>query len=496
MNKKGKLILFRSAEKNLLASTKKKGNEISYGWTGEDYRQAIVSEGIENAIAQPEDFIGFPFRHLTATIVGAGTWKATEFSEKVLRRSAKLLTHKPVFVNHTLETNNNVGANGQIKFVPASGNIPAGLEGPIWIDGKLHQDITRKLSAFPVPSIQSVSVTVSYEWEPSHEFTDSSGDPDGWEFERQIGRMVDGKMVRRVVTKIIDFYETSLVWLGADPYAKILGDDGSPINVEWSNVVKKSSFEKDPLLDQYKKGGLMLVVDDSISKENIVKLKSAGDDELERKRNLALKNEQINRKKMQDKLIAALAKKLGMDSTELTESHIDGIIIASPNHKTELDAAKKLAKDKGDKLTLVQSELDAAKETIEEFSKICASDDLEEFSKEVALESVLETAKFGHKVLEAKREECIAKYKLSLGEGKEPNETMVETLKTCSVEVLDAHLEQYGSRALEDFGATCSKCGTGDYISMRSTVSEGDEGKDNTESFEDSSDQSWGLGTY
>jgi len=232
--RKGKLVLFRDVSKQLLfaPTTPEEAKKVrsyyskdstSFGWMSPDYRQVILAnDNIANAIAKPEDFIAFPFRHLSATIVGGGSWKATEFSEKVLKAAADKFSFNPVFVNHEMETSNQVATNGQIKFVSKSGDVPGGLEGPIWVDGLLHPDITRKLTSFPVPTIQSVSVTITYNWEPSHEFTDTDNNVDDWEFEKHIGSIVEGSMVRRIATLIIDSFETSFVWLGSDPFAKIV----------------------------------------------------------------------------------------------------------------------------------------------------------------------------------------------------------------------------------------------------------------------------------
>jgi len=264
MKRKGKVTLFNTANNILYAPqfiAKATGKKMNFSWDNEDYRQAIVVPGLENAIAKPEDFIAFPFRHLSATIVGAWSWKATEFTEAVLKAAVPLLKHKPACVNHNLEISNIIGLNGEAVWSPAFKQngitIPGGIDAPIWVDGKMHQDITRKLSGFPVPHIQSVSVTVVYEWEPSHTFVNREGDEDEWMFESRIGTMVDGSMVRRIATKIEDFYETSLVFLGADPFAKIFNDKGELINVEKSGIVGKQNFNKEPdaTLNHYKKHG-------------------------------------------------------------------------------------------------------------------------------------------------------------------------------------------------------------------------------------------------
>lgn len=480
-NVANKMIFTPNGKKDLqyIKNAYSKDFETSFGMFGSDYNQSVTGDK-NNAIANPEDFLAFPFRHLTATIVGAGTWKATDFSdEKVLKSAAALLTHKPVMVNHEMETGNIVGVNGEIKFVAAKNGVPAGLEGPIWIDGKLHQDLTRKLTAFPVPHIQSVSVTVSYEWEPSHEFTNSDGEPDDWFFERRVGSMVDGKMVRRIVTKIVDFYETSFVWLGADPYAKILTAEGKPLNIEKSAVVKNSAFEKDPLTDYYKSDGMLFIDDVSLSKENIVNLK------LNAKANFAkigkkiLNNQEKEIEMEFEKIAKAVALKLNKSVDELTPEMISGFNVVS---KDELETFNAAVKNVGT-LTTEKENLETKVSDLEtvktEFEKICKSEDLVELEKTIPLTNVVEISKYGKQILDIKRKKCIDSYKLSVKEGDKPSDAVIKTIENSDIPALDGFLKTYGETAFEQYGATCTKCESGEHISFRSTKAEGNEEEEN-----------------
>lgn len=493
MTKKGKLILFGDVGDRLTFSPNSKAefnnvrnhfkndlkNRASFGWINPDYRQATVEDNLDNAVAKPEDFLAFPFRHLTATIVGGGSWKATEFSEKVLKEAAHLLSNKPVYVNHEMETGNIVGVNGEISYVGKKDGVPGGLEGAIWIDGKLHTDLTRKLTAYPVPHIQSVSVTVSYEWEPSHTFTNTDGDDDEWLFERRIGTMVDGKMVRRVVTKILDFYETSLVWLGADPYAKILDESGKPLNIERSAVVAPGQFDKDPLAEIYRGSGLLLINDDSLSKENITKLKATARNEYAKTGNLEQNFKTDNDKKM-EKVLKALATKLGKDVNDITEADIESsnFNVVSKTKLDEYEKAVKDAKESGDKVVELQASVDTLQGNVDTYSKIIPTADLEEFSKEIELGKVVGLSKYGKTVLDAKRDKAVNSYKLAVGD-ENVSEAVVETIKGSNIEALDGFLKQYGAGAFEEFGATCKSCGTGDFITFRTSTPDGSEGADN-----------------
>lgn len=467
----GKIILLGGAgngTSNLIYYPKDKKElaklRQNFSWANEDYRQAVINEDINNAIAKQEDFLPFYFRHLSATIVGAWSWKATEFTDSVLKKAATLLAYKPAYVNHELEIGNIVGVNGQISYVGASkaadgSIIPGGLEGPIWVDGKLHTDLCRKLTAFPVPHIQSVSVTVSYNWQPSHEFTNREGELDDWEFEMRVGTLgTDGKMVRRVVTEITDFYETSFVFLGADPYAKILDQDGKPFNIEKSAIVGAKMFDKDPLSDLYKQQNTMFLEENSLSKENILHLNKSITN------NFSKIGNSKNNSSM--KKIALVGKK---------EDYAQDIIDALKEQNFEVsfietkDNASELQQLNADK-TKLSNELKTATDKIVEFEKIAKHETLVELAKEVELSEVVTLAKFAKKTISARKEECVRLYKLSVGDGNEV-EAVIDTINKANEEALDGFLKQYGSKTIETFGAKCKSCGSTE-VSFRTSKNE------------------------
>jgi hypothetical protein len=119
---------------------------------GDNYRQNLVNPNLQDAIPKEEDFLPFWFRHISATIVGGYTWKATEFPEKVLKKSTPLLKLKPVFVNHDLQVSNIVAGIGETKWTPGFKSsdgiqVPPGsmplfgwMEGctPIFVESLLH----------------------------------------------------------------------------------------------------------------------------------------------------------------------------------------------------------------------------------------------------------------------------------------------------------------------------------------------------------------------
>lgn len=433
-----------------------------YGWfSDENYRQSVVQDG-SRAIAKPEDFLPFVFRHLSATIVGGGSWKATDFSEgNVLKKAKDLLRHKPNYVNHELQASNIIGVIGDTTWVPEADDVVAGIEAPIWIDGVLHTDLTRKLTGYPVPHIQSVSVSVMYEWKPSHEFLDTEGEFDDWTFEMQIGRMVDGKMVRRIVTKIIDFYESSLVWLGADPFAKIIGLDGKPLNVERSAVVDKKNFDSDPLVTLYKERGSIYLVDDCEREGATVSLREKILTSYSKSGNPDVPPKQVKKDEMEFKKQLALM--MGVEEDQVTLDLLKQYKLVKPENLVEKSA-----------LTTAEADRDKYKKENDEYCKIVAFDGLAELQKEIALDAVVSFAKLGKEALDKKRSECERLYKLSAKEAEDA--AVIGLIQKATSEELDGLLKQYGADAVEEFKPFCTKCDSAEFISTRKSEADGNKG--------------------
>lgn len=445
--------------------------KMQYSWDNEDYRQSVVNPDIQNAIPKEEDFLAFPFRHLSATVVGGGSWKATEFPEKVLKKSVSMLENKPVFVNHNLEISNLVAGVGKTKWTPgfkaADGtDVPGGIDAPIWVDGKLHPDLCRKLSAFPVPHIQSVSVTVVFEWEPSHTFENRDGVEDLWLFEMRIGQMVDGDMVRRVATKIVEYYETSLVWLGADPFAKIMNDDGELVNIEKSAIVGMDKFGDDPLVDLYKNEGKYFISESCISNDKKLDLvqrmfdKSSGNGKHTSKtsNNKHSNNNNFNNPKgsKMEKIIQLIAQQLGKKPEEITEDFLKGYAFVPSGEHTSLNSLKEKVG------------------TIEAYDTLVADKDKAVVDLKTAndtIEANKPKIEFAEAKLKDAKENALKFYRLTLKDGKE-DEAVVALIDRAHDEndfaTLESMTKQYGGSAVSELGATCSDCGSVN-VSFRTT---------------------------
>ena len=101
-------------------------------------------------VPKEEDFIEVTFRLISATTVGAGTWKATDFTNaKVLKASMDKLNGKPIYKDRETDLDNWVGVvKGTRWSAETTENgvkIPAGIDGLMLIDAKTNPKIARGL---------------------------------------------------------------------------------------------------------------------------------------------------------------------------------------------------------------------------------------------------------------------------------------------------------------------------------------------------------------
>lgn len=143
-------------------------------------------------------------------------------TEGVVKAAAPLLQGQTVYTNHRYwDVERWVGVVNVAEW-DAKGEKSGGIAGinvELKIDWKMSPRIARGLLMKP-PAIHSVSATILFEWDASH--------PDLLEkgiFWASLGEEVDGEIVRLIVTKILGFWELSLVFQGADTNAKQLPGD-------------------------------------------------------------------------------------------------------------------------------------------------------------------------------------------------------------------------------------------------------------------------------
>lgn len=189
-----------------------------------NYTSYYPDLNIEDLNPKDDEFIYPEFRLLSETIVHPN-YNPIDFSKPgVLKASMPLLVGQTVNVDHETALGNAIGSVLSTKWDAESTiaglKVPPGINGVLKIDGKSNPRLARAIMMNP-PAIHSNSVTVSFLWEQSHPEMEAA------EFWSKLGSFdKDGNMIRRVVSKVKSYYETSLVNHGADPYAKLVGEDG------------------------------------------------------------------------------------------------------------------------------------------------------------------------------------------------------------------------------------------------------------------------------
>lgn len=426
----------------------------------------------QDLMPKEEDFVNVPFRMLSATVVAAGTWRSTDFTDaEVLRRAVKKLANKPVYKEHDTDLDNWVGLVKNPKFSPAftmndGMKIPAGIDAIISIDGKTNPKIAR---AVLVGGIYSNSVTVEFDWEPSHIF---EGENAEHEFERSIGKIIDGRMVCRKVTEIIDFYESSLVWLGADPYAKKISESGDLINVDES-----STYEDEVVQTRYKK--------ESKYEANLALSKNL----LSLSKNSSFNN--TNPKKEEDmkpELVLALKAILGLAAdAEITKENIDTLAVKSTDttdavaeelatavseltgEKVEASLGSKalISKFAGHKavkseeltaLTAAKGEVESLKNEKTALAAEVGTLKADKATLEAKVTELSPKAALGDKFVADKRTECERLYNISVDN--KPIESVLNLIKKATVEELDGLIAQYTKGVTQSFTGKCKDCGS------------------------------------
>ena len=405
-----------------------------------------------------DDFFLFPFRQLSQTIVGGGSWKATDFSaDGVLKKSKKLLVGKPAYLNHNQQVGKEIGTIGDAEWAEpykhSSGiMVPAGIEAPFILDKNVgdNSDLIRKMMA-PISPVQCCSVSVFFDWEASHEFKDQS------DFYWQIGNMIDEEMVRRNVTKIIDYVESSLVWMGADPFARLLDDNGKVVSIDRTAMYAKNQFADEPDNRKFDSERTYFVFD-CFDKEKFLHLSASSSKKTDPKPKDTVM--------FPDEILAFLAVGFGITVEDIKAGKLDKAkadkfkivsadSFAAMKTKTDFDVLvgeKKVSDDALAALKLDKTKVDA---------------DLVAMTSEKAKLEPL--AKVGENVLTLAKAEAKRVYTIFAKEKAE--KVILDELEAETDMVkLDAKIKTFGGKAITEFGGKCAKCGGTD-INFRSSTS-------------------------
>lgn len=307
---------------------------------------------VEDLAPKDGEFIRPIFRALSETIVHR-KYNPIDFSKNgVLKASMQKLLGQTVYPNHEAAIGNQLGVVSKVSwqngYVTEDGvKVPAGINAEFKIDGKSHPGIARAIMMDP-PAIHSNSVTVSFGWEQSHPKMDSN------EFRSKIGQFgADGELIRRIVTSIPLYHETSLVAHGADPFAQLITDDGKIANPNYAAGIEKLSDKKtgtQVYFFNYKTDTVFLEENPNPNPPPILKNKPMKDYLVQLALVLAITDasfatleEADMQKKINEKLasLQADAKKAGTVASLQTE--VDAEKLKVTNLTTELAAEKALA---------------------------------------------------------------------------------------------------------------------------------------------------------
>lgn len=421
-------------------------------WGGDiDYNTYYPNLDKSELTPKDEEFIEPMFRLLSETIVSKN-WNPTDFGQNgVLKASMKMLLGQTVNCDHETNIGNAIGAVSQVMWQDAykdgSFTIPAGINGILKIDGKANPRIARGILMEP-PSIHSNSVTVQFKWDKSH-----PGMEDG-EFYQKLGTYDSkGEMVRRIVTEVVRYMETSLVSHGADSFAQKIGSDGKIINPTFAKRTWSSYEEyRDDKSKQY------FFTD---YKSDLSSFQEKDDTQDSFNDNDA-KDNHSNENNMNEleKFLESLFGDNMLTLEEGKEMNQENVISCIQN----LVSSKNALQTSVDNLTTEKTSL---------------TEQVTNLNAEVA--NLKEMATVGKNHIASLRENAVETYKKLMGD--KVDETIVTMLnaETTGITTLISLTKDYQARLEEKFPLTCSKCGSKD-VNRASSIAEDDtEGKTGTQ---------------
>lgn len=408
-----------------------------YGlFSGADYNTFYPDVSADKFNPEESDFIEPMFRLLSACIVSKN-YMPTEFPSKVLKESMPLLVGQTVNCDHETDVANAIGSVKSVSWQESYSVdgvvIPAGINGVLKIDGVSNPRIVRGINMDP-PSIHSNSVTVQFEWKPSHQFEKI------WEFYDKLGTIAeDGTMVRRIATKIISYKETSLVSHGADPFAQLI-KDGKITNPAYAGSVYYS-FSEPP-----------------ISKQDLPKKISMYDFKGLHEVDIMYNTSNFNNKHTNQNEV---------EMNEL-EKFLETLFGNGLLHLNDGETiSKELVLSRVKNLITENSSLSEANQKAEDTIKSLKAD-IDQLKESMKANESLVTIGTSH--LSETRRNTIASYKKLVGEDK-VDENIISLLEseTTNIETLKSLKKTYDLQLEEKFPLTCKKCGSKD-VSRASSV--------------------------
>lgn len=400
-----------------------------------NYYPDVSAEDL-NPDLDKESFIYPVYRALSEVTVHK-QYNPIDFAQNgVLKQAMSMLQGQTVYANHEMVVGNELGVIQEVYWQEAyttnSGvKVPAGANVKLKIDGKSNPKIARGMMMTP-PSIHSVSVTVSFEWEPSHEFEDPNT------FWRRLGEThEDGTQIRRIVTGIKNFHEISTVHHGADPFAQRIGEDGNIALPEYAERVSNSTVENTGRAPWFSYDYTTDVVRNAQLDETTLKKSNN-------------KNTQKDERQM-NKHLLSLCALFSIATDELSEEQM------------------------GEKLTAKIKDLQTQELWDEEKANGMVENAVKPLKEKITeLEGQVETFKNAEEqsVEKLKGEVVTVLNKLH---NNKPAEALVTSLDNQNKEGLTALLQSYTEQLEEKYPLHCESCGS-DSVARRSSASNGEEG--------------------
>lgn len=471
-------------------------DSLNFGMLGNDPKY-YDRNAVSDIVPKPEDYVEVPFRLISATIVGGGTWKATDFSDtRILKRSTNLLDGVPLYTDHETDTNNWSGLVNGVKwtksFTQDDGTaVPAGIDGIVAIDKVVNPKLARGVIS---GAVYSNSVTVEFDWEMSHQFENE------WDFLNKLGTIgADGKMVRRIVTNIHNYHESSLVWLGADPFAKAIDPNGNLKNIDVGSVYSyaKDSFSKlsnakvteDEAMPTTAEEARNITVNFALS-ENVLSLARRTKQKFNSNTNdmkefivafIATFGKNFDLKEgdqpTSEEMIGYM-KKLNFSTPEDIQASKDGLAQLATIKGKALEVFKATEENKDatdvDMTAFMATHTFAATDTITSLTTSNTKLEQDKKDLETKVTQMQSKADLGEKFLGMKRTEAIRLYKLAVGNDN-AEESVIKLFKDADDDQVDGLLKQYTKTATHKFKGTCSDCNSENFT-FRSSFGEGDDG--------------------
>lgn len=443
-------------------------------WADADNNAYYEGVTAKKIMPKPEDFMLVPFRLISSTVVASGTYRATRFPEDVLKASMNKLIGCPVYTDHSNETVTNcIGKVASVfwqePYTDSEGNlVPSGINGEYAIDCQIAPNVARNLIS---GGINSNSVTVEFYWQPSHQFVDD-------DFYYNLGTVDnrDGKEVCRLATEILYYEETSPVTRGADPFAKAIDEKGNVINPDFSRA-SYSLMDNDEKLKVSKKDLFSVCENQKLSfsfssSDSDYPQGQKGGDNAKTKEKLKMNKkllaflaaftatQDLKEEAVTDEFVVQLTEKFNQSQEAEKIIPLYKGLVANLKKALNLSEADDLTANPFDGKTIVTTtDFEALKLKSESVSTL-----------EAKVSELQPLADAGTKHLTALRAE--AKRLLNLTSKGSPSASLVSLIEKADIETAQGFIESYGGQLAESqFKATCSKCGTGEHVSFRTSES-------------------------